>query len=267
MICLDIDGTLLNSSHQISENTKRAVQIITKEKQIPVILVSARMPKGIFFLQKELKISQPIICYSGALVVDKDSSILLNKSIPSSMLQQIYTCARKLDIHISLYREDTWYIEKSDEWSEQESEITHIKPAISKFHDLLNMWENQKSGANKVLCMGSPDSIKLLEKELKSFSEQDLNIYPSKPTYLEIMPKAASKTSAIKFLLEKFSLTSDQIIAMGDNFNDADMLEYAGLGIAMGNAPNQVKQLADAVTCSNDEDGVAEAIYRYILAC
>jgi len=76
MICLDIDGTLLNSNHKITKKVKDTINIVSKEKKIPVILVSARMPKGITFLQRELEIEEPIICYSGALILDKDGKVL-----------------------------------------------------------------------------------------------------------------------------------------------------------------------------------------------
>lgn len=82
MICLDIDGTLLNSEHKISENTRKVIQRVSKIRQIPVILVSARMPKGILFLLEELNISNPIICYSDALVMDAKTNILSNVTIP-----------------------------------------------------------------------------------------------------------------------------------------------------------------------------------------
>ena len=81
MICLDIDGTLLNSNHKISEKVKNTINVVANEKNIPVILVSARMPKGIRFLQKELRIEQPIICYSGALILDKDNNIYITENI------------------------------------------------------------------------------------------------------------------------------------------------------------------------------------------
>ena len=108
--------------------------------------------------------------------------------------------------------------------------------------------------------------IKALDTKIKSYNSNNLNIYPSKPTYLEIMPSNASKTSAIEVLCKKFNIQRSEIIAMGDNYNDIDMIEFAGLGIAMGNAPDEVKQYADDITLSNDEDGVAEAIKKYILS-
>jgi len=265
MICLDIDGTLLNSNHKISEKVKNAINIVANEKKIPVILVSARMPKGIKFLQKELGIEQPIICYSGALILDKDNKILSKEFIDVFNLEEIYKLVSDHNIHISLYKDDEWYIEEMDYWAKQESEITNIIPKVTDFNDLIELWEIEGTGGpNKILCMASPDKINLLKENIKA---NELNIYPSKPTYLEIMPTNASKTSAINILQKKFNVDKAEIIAMGDNYNDIDMLEYAGLGIAMGNAPDNVKKHANDVTLTNDEDGVAEALEKYVIIC
>ncbi|HEY5587468.1 MAG TPA: Cof-type HAD-IIB family hydrolase [Candidatus Paceibacterota bacterium] len=265
MICLDIDGTLLNSEHEISQKTKEVIGIATNEKQIPVILVSARMPKGIVYLQKELNIKQPIICYSGALVMDEKASILSNCGIEISDVRLVYKFVKEIGVHISLYKDDEWYVEEKDKWAKQESEITNISPNIVNMNDLFNVWEKDCVGPNKILCMGEHNEIKLLDALIKSFHSNNLNIYPSKPTYLEIMPNSVSKTSAIELLLEKFNIKKEETIAIGDNFNDIDMIEFAGLGIAMGNSPDAVKKYADEITFTNDEDGVAEAIKKYIL--
>lgn len=266
MICLDIDGTLLNSKHRISQNTKKAIQIVSKEMQIPVILVSARMPKGILFLLEELNISQPIICYSGALIMDDKNNILSNVNITIPDVKQVFNSARCIGVHVSLYKDNEWYIQEMDKWAEQESEITNISPIITSFDDLFNVWEQEKSGPNKILCMAGSNEIKALDMKIKSYHSSNLNIYPSKPTYLEIMSNNASKTSAIELLCKKFHIQKSKVIAMGDNYNDISMIEFAGLGIAMGNAPEQVKQYADDITLSNDEDGVAAAIKKHILS-
>ncbi|HEY5524911.1 MAG TPA: Cof-type HAD-IIB family hydrolase, partial [Clostridium sp.] len=235
---------------------------VANEKNIPVILVSARMPKGIKFLQRELEIDQPIICYSGALILDKDGKMLSKEFINVLDFEEIYKLVVKYNIHISLYKDDEWYIEEMDCWAKQESEITNIIPEITDFNELIGLWKKEGTGPNKILCMASPDKIILLKENIKA---SDLNIYPSKPTYLEIMPTNASKTSAINCLQKKFDIKKAEIIAMGDNYNDIDMLEYAGLGIAMGNAPEDVKKHANDVTLTNDEDGVAEALKKYVI--
>ncbi|MBU3200452.1 Cof-type HAD-IIB family hydrolase [Clostridium estertheticum] len=266
MICLDIDGTLLNSEHKISKKTKEVIEVVANQKQIPVILVSARMPKGILFLQKELNIEQPIICYSGALVMDKDAKILSNCGIEVSDVRQVHNFVKEIGVHMSLYKDDEWYIEKIDEWSSQESAITNIDPNVINFTDLFNVWEREKSGPNKLLCMAEPDKIKALDLLIKSYHSNNLNVYPSKPTYLEIMPNNVSKTSAIEILMSKFNIQRSEIIAIGDNYNDISMIEFAGVGVAMGNAPEGVKEYADYITSTNDEDGVAVAIKKYIIA-
>lgn len=262
MICLDIDGTLLNSNHEITENVKEAINIVANEKKIPVILVSARMPKGITFLQRELGIEQPIICYSGALILDKDNEVLSKEFIDISSLENIYKLVSENNIHMSLYKDNEWYIEEMDYWAKQESEITNIIPKVANFNELIEEWEIEGTGPNKILCMANPDEINFLKENTKT---SDLNIYPSKPTYLEIMPTNASKTSAINVLQKKFNVEKSEIIAMGDNYNDIDMIEYAGLGIAMGNAPEDVKKHANDITSTNNEDGVAEALKKYVI--
>lgn len=262
MICLDIDGTLLNSKHEISSKVKKTINEAANKRNIPVILVSARMPKGITFLQKELEIEQPIICYSGALVLDKDNNILSKEIIDVFDLKEIYKLASEQNIHMSLYKDNEWYIEEMDYWAKQESEITNIIPTITNYRELIEAWEKEGTGPNKILCMAEPDKIRLLKEGTK---EIKLNIYPSKPTYLEIMPSNASKTSAISVLQKKFNVKQSEIIAMGDNYNDIDMLEYAGLGVAMGNAPEEVKSHGNHVTLTNDEDGVAVALEKYVV--
>ncbi|PRR80792.1 Cof-type HAD-IIB family hydrolase [Clostridium vincentii] len=243
MICLDIDGTLLNSSHKISEKVKNVINIVANGKNIPVILVSARMPKGIRFLQKELGIDQPIICYSGALVLDKDDKMLSKEFIDVFNVEEIYKLVKDNNIHISIYKDNEWYIEEMEYWSNQESEITNIIPKIADFNELIELWKKEGTGPNKILCMSTPDKINFLKDNLKA---SDLNIYPSKPAYLEIMPTKASKTSAINCLQKKFNVDKSEIIAMG-------------------NAPDDVKKYANDVTLTNDEDGVAEALEKYII--
>jgi Cof subfamily protein (haloacid dehalogenase superfamily) len=265
MLCLDIDGTLVNSEHRITTGTREAIQIVSKEMKIPVILVSARMPKGILFLLEELDVREPIICYSGALVLDDKTNILSNETISIADASKIYSLAREMAVHVSLYRNDEWYVQEMDEWAEQEGEITNSSPVITVLEDLLGVWKKENSGPNKILCMAEPEKLEALHAEIKCCYPDKLNVYPSKPTYLEIMPDNASKPSAIEILCRRFNIDKSEVIAIGDNFNDISMIEYAGLGIAMGNAPQQVKLRADSITLSNDEDGVAAAIRKYIL--
>ncbi|WP_202983869.1 HAD family hydrolase [Paenibacillus sp. EKM212P] len=119
IVCIDIDGTLLNSAHQITEATKETILQVINDKQIPVVLVSARMPKAIIPLQNHLGISEPLICYSGALVIDKHGNKLNTRYIDKKMTQCLLDSLAAYDLHVSLYK-DEWYIEQLDAWALQD---------------------------------------------------------------------------------------------------------------------------------------------------
>lgn len=263
MLCLDIDGTLLNSKHKITQKTKEAIKKIYKENQIPVILISARMPDAIIFLQKELEIKAPIVCYSGALVLDSNYNIISNVYINCDFVKQVLTSLEGLDIHKSLYSNNKWFIQKEDKWSRLESKIIEGSPNVIDFEELFKVKYISESGFNKILLIGDEEEAKKTYNLLKRLNFDTVNIHMSKPTYIEIMNKNISKTKALKELLEFYNIDKSEVLAIGDNFNDIDMLKFAGMGIAMGNAPYEVKSISNDVTLSNDEDGVAEAIYKY----
>ena len=239
IIFSDIDGTLLNSQHKISSETKH----------VPFILVFARLPKAIIHLHKELNLKTPINCYSGALIIEvtHDSyQVILNKTMKLEFIREIYQKAKMRNLHISIFNNDDWFVKGMDDWAIQEEGIVKTTPTIIDYRELFRLWEQTKNSANKVLCMGEEGEIENLERFLTNELGRELTINHSKPTYLEIMDHSVTKTSAIQFLQERLTLKQSEIIAIGDNFNDIDMLQYANLGVAMGNAPEQVKQAANA---------------------
>lgn len=255
----DIDGTLLNTKHQIPEDTKKKIQQINKEG-IPYVLVSARMPKGMTAIRDELGAKSPMICYSGALVVDEEDNPIYSVAISKKNAQNLCKRIQELNakISINIYTNDEWLVEDKEEyWAAQESDITGVIPEEVSFEDGEVYQE-----VHKILCMGNKEEIAQLEQQLiKEFPE--IRIYRSKDTYLEIMSMKASKSDAIHMLKNHFNVEREEIIAFGDNFNDIDMLQYAGLGVAMGNASDEVKQAADIVTDINDNEGERQILDKY----
>ena len=255
----DIDGTLLNTSHQIPEDTKKKIKQINKEG-IPYVLVSARMPKGMTNIRAELGAKSPMICYSGALVVDEDDKPIYSVAISKENAKELCKRIKELNakISINIYTNDEWLVEdKKEYWVAQESEITGVIPKEVAFED-----EEVYQEVQKVLCMGDKEEIAKLEQQLvEEFPE--IRIYRSKDTYLEIMSMKASKSDAIHMLKNHFNVEQEEIIAFGDNFNDIDMLQYAGLGVAMGNASDEVKKAADIVTDINDNEGERQILDKY----
>ncbi|MDD9149414.1 MULTISPECIES: Cof-type HAD-IIB family hydrolase [unclassified Sporolactobacillus] len=267
LVFSDIDGTLLNSSHQISKKTRRSVHDLS-QKGIPFILVSARMPDGILPLQHELAISDPIICYGGALILGCEKSdglrnVMLSRPIEPNIIFSIYDLVHKHfpAISVSAYSPDKWFVPEPDNaWITQEQAITGTRTHLLHFAD--DGMNKDFPAINKVLCMGPPAAIDSLETVLTE-NGISASFYKSKPSYLEIIAKRAGKSAAAALLMESCHVKREETMAFGDNFNDLDLLRFAGAGIAMGNAPDQVKAGADATTLSNDEDGIPAALEAY----
>lgn len=271
MICSDIDGTLLNAERTISGKNKDILCHLAEKLKIPVVLVSARMPKGMRYLQDLLKINQPIICYNGALVEGErdergNAPIWINKTIPVALLSAIYEKGKSLHLHMGFYRYDDWFVEEMDEGAEKEMHVTKATPDVTSLQNVIGKWESEKEGPHKVMLIGTVIEIERMEEFLLNNFSSHIHIYRSKSTYLELNVKTVSKASAICLLQEKYKVKTEEIIAFGDNYNDIEMIRYAGLGVAMGNAPDAVKDIADEITLSNLEDGMAATLNRYLFS-
>ncbi len=248
----DIDGTLLNSEHKVSKRTKEKINSLV-QKGIDFILVSARMPSGVENIQNQLSIKCPIICYSGGLILDEDKNILQSTAMRKNQAVEIkeYINNNYKGVSVSIYSFDDWIVDDCDDpWVRGESNIVEICPHKMDFKLAL---DNQS--VHKIMCMGDADLIDKVEKDL-SKKYTDFNISKSKPTYLEILPKLTLKSNAIKTICEAKNISRDETIAFGDSFNDIDMLQYVGKGIAMGNADNEVKNSADCIADTNDNEGL-----------
>ena len=247
----DIDGTLLNSKHQISEKTKKKVQQLAIQN-IPFVLVSARMPKGMHYFLDELQIKAPMVSYSGGLILDENQKVIYSKGFSVEMSKRLYKYIKYYyQIPVSFYVENHWMVDEIDEGIEEESIITGLKP------EKLDL--NGVKKVHKLLVIAEAGIVDRLEMSLKEkFS--GLKIYKSKDTYLEIMDESVSKSSAIQFLCDKMKIGLHQTVSFGDNYNDLDMLLLTGKGFAMANGAQGVLESIPTHTLSNDEDGIVYAL-------
>jgi Cof subfamily protein (haloacid dehalogenase superfamily) len=149
-------------------------------------------------------------------------------------------------------------------YTDDEQKITSIPITIQPFTDTLQYWQNKNEGPNKILVIAEAAVTNEIQNNLQQQFINHLNIYNSKPTYLEVMNKEASKINAVKLLIDRYNIKQDETIAIGDNFNDKEMIAFAGTGIAMGNAPDEVKAVANYITDTNNKDGVYKALGKFI---
>lgn len=257
LICSDIDGTLLNKERELSEKTKNVVKELS---HIPFILISSRMPQAMEHLQEELDItSLPMICYNGGLILQQ-GRVLHSTEIGIEIADSLVNFCKDGSIHTSLYHSKEWYVPEMDYWARRESNNTKVVPVVQELQTTLENWSKEGKGAHKIMCMGPAEEIDLLADYIEEYHRDQIIGYRSKPTYLEISPKVISKKTALKTLLQLHfpELSLKDVMAFGDNYNDIDMLQAVGIGVAVENAITEALEVADYITSTNKKDGVAE---------
>ena len=262
ILCSDLDGTLLSTKSDVSDFT--ISQITRIKEQLKVILVSARMPQSMTYVQKRLGIAeQPIICYNGALVLDGEDEIF-SETIDYKAVEKVYGLADEIDIRLGLYCNQEWYVEETSERVQKEINYTRTNPVFRSTIETLTDWKTRNLSAHKIMLMGTKSSADTIFPLLMDDFGNEMNIYRSNDTLIELAPKSVSKLSAIQQLLSPNESLTD-VISFGDNYNDIEMLEHSGLGIAVENAREEVKVIADYTTLKNTEDGVAHFIKQHLI--
>ena len=262
ILCSDLDGTLLSTKSDVSELTISEIKRINNS--VKVYLVSARMPKAMTYLQKDLGIeNEPIVCYNGALILH-GNAILDSVAIPLRVLKSIYSLTEDHGIKLGLYYADEWYVEETSERVEKEIKYTKATPDFRPTPATFQDWRSRKiEGAHKVMLMGTKASCDAIFPELQKNHDDAIAIYRSNDTLIEIAPKSVTKLSAIQKLLQTEEALAD-VIAFGDNYNDIEMLEHVGCGVAVGNARTEVKSIANYIAEENTAHGVAKFIQEHL---
>lgn len=264
-VFIDIDGTLIRKDHSLSHVTIETIKKI-KQLGIHVILVSARPYHGILSISDQLELSNiPIASLNGSYIRE-GNTILLNSKIDLNILKDLHNQLEKYNVSIIYYQQMKWFAESENQYTENEKKITEVPLIIDDFNSLAQRWELENNAPNKLLVVGEASEIQNIQSQIQPQFAASLNMCTSKPVYLEVMHIGSSKQDAIEYFLKHLKIKREEVIAIGDNFNDIEMIQFAGLGIAMGNAPDEVKSIADHITDTNNNDGVAKAIQKFILA-
>lgn len=259
IIFSDLDGTLLNSSHQISAASKRKIMSLS-QKGIRFVPVSGRIPSAILPYMNSLGIKTPIAAYSGAFILDENGNELQSITFPFTLAQEIISFIKEKwpAIYTSIFLKNAWYADNiSDPRIITEMRITGV-PARERVYAQV---KELSGGINKILGMCSPEDAAEAERVLRE-KYPSLFICRSSGTFLEIMHKDANKAAALKTICRIYNIPVEESVAFGDNFNDIDMITAAGLGVAMGNSPDEVKKAAGIVALSNDADGILHVLEK-----
>lgn len=262
-IFIDVDGTLIRKDHSISNETFDIIQKL-KEKNILVVLVSARPFSGMEPIAAKIGLlDYPLASLNGAYI-SYGGNIIFESAINADIANKLHEQVQSYNPTIIYYQQDKWFSQLKNYNTDYEQRITSIPIIIQPFGDTLLSWQKTNTGPNKILMIADELVINEMHRHLKNDFHGQVNVSTSKPTYLELMDKNASKLQAIKFLMNHFNIKKEEVIAIGDNYNDKEMIEFAGMGVAMGNAPEDVKSVADFITDTNNNNGVSKAINSLI---
>ena len=260
-VFLDMDGTFLKSDHTVSDANKLAVKTLLA-KGIIVVPISARPLHGMLPITNTVFTPEmPVVSLNGSYILHNNEIIYqVAVALPDTL--SIHEEIKSYAVTPMYYSQMEWYAEVDNDRIKKEQRITDVAIKIQHFEQIFAEWEAKGIGPNKILIAGDKDLILSVEEKLINRHQGNLNIFKSQPSYLELMNIHASKTRAIQFLIEKYGIKQSEIVAMGDNYNDKGMIAFAAMGVAMGNAPDEIKAVANYVTDTNNNDGVAKAIHH-----
>lgn len=259
LLAVDIDGTLLNSNHIITVKTKQAIEYATK-KGVHVVLSTGRPVQGIYDIYDKLGLNTPAITYNGAIVLEhKEGPVIYECSLLPEDTKAIIDKGNLLDTTIAIWYKSKLYTNKLNDLAYKYATISNVPPNL--YNNLDEIFEN---GATKVLYYDTVKTIATFQQSLKEVFSKNVEFYTSRPYFLEFVNQKVSKATALSKLEKHYGISSNQIMAIGDGFNDLAMLKYSNIGVAMGNAPEEIKNQATFITTDCDHDGVANAIYKYI---
>lgn len=263
-LALDLDGTLTNSSKQLSEENKIAIHKAI-DKGVAVILASGRPVLGITHLVKELNLEEKggyVLAYNGGSIIDcKSGELLYERILPNQCISAICESAHNHHVVAMTYTEDE-IVAEDDEDEYMIKEAICNSARIKKVDNLESFVDYPVS---KFLVVGEHEKLLHVQKELLSLFTGVLDVFFSESYFLEVVPAGVAKSTSLDNLLTTLNLDRKELMACGDGLNDIPMLEYAGFAVAMENAYPEVKGYADYITLSNDDNGVAYAIEKFIL--
>lgn len=264
ILAFDIDGTLTNQKKEITPATKSAIAR-AKELGTIIVIASGRPIQGIRPLAKELGLYESggyILALNGGMVVScQDETVIHNSKIPMEYYREIYDLAKANQVNLMTYEGDAIVSEDiTNEYLEIEARINGLDK--KQVHHLCEFLDYE---VNKFLMLGEGSYLAEVEKKVYKALSDRMDVYRSEPFFLEVLPKNVHKGKALEKLLESLGLDREDLMAFGDGFNDLTMIEYAGMGVAMSNGNEMVKAKADLIAPSNEEDGVAQILNKFML--
>lgn len=269
LVAIDLDGTLLNLNKQISDIDKEAINCAINSG-VKILVCSGRIYAGARTFARYLGINGPLIACNGALIKDMDTEdVLYSDFLDFEDCKRVIDILHEYNMYFHIYAGDAMFTEKLEfaakfYWDKNLTLPKEKRVDIRLVENIKNEISHEASNIAKIVTI-SDNLEKLSQVRGKVENIKSVSVMSSSTENFEIVNKGVSKGNALKFLSEKLGIHRNEIIAMGDNENDYSMLEFAGLAVAMGNAEDYIKDIADYITLSNNENGVSKVLNKFVL--
>lgn len=265
LIATDLDGTLVTDDKNLTDRTVENVKKALK-KNVKIMITSARAFYRLERYIDELdlrKENQYTICFNGAIIVENiTGKVLYSKNLDKEEVSELIGLGKQLNVPIMLYSKNANLVEEMPEVIQKNKNSKGMNIKIENFNKI--DFDEEENYIYKIVFMDKPEKIIEIRKNLSKEIIDKYEVTSSVPEYIEFVKKGIKKSKAIKFIMDKCKIKQKEIMAIGDGENDVEMLRFAGLGVAMENANNYVKENADYITTSNNNDGVGKVIEKFI---
>jgi len=258
LVISDIDGTLITSNHEVTDATKAAAAKLY-ERGIELSLASSRPPRSIVPLADALKLPGPFAAFNGALVVKRNGEVLARSVISPSTIASVKSIADHFGIGVWLYDELDWWAPWRDAFVEREEHTSGFAPKIDGYAERITR------DANKLTVVGKPELVAQAEQQVLHELGDKVSASKSKPRFLDVTSYGIHKGTVVVRLAKLLDIPTERVAVIGDGPNDVEMFKQAGISIAMGQGVDEVREAANYLTTSNDDEGWARGIEEYVM--
>jgi Cof subfamily protein (haloacid dehalogenase superfamily) len=260
LLLADVDGTLVTKEKELTKRTIAAVGRL-REAAILFAVTSGRPPRGMAMLVEPLQLETPIAAFNGGLIVEPDMTVVEERSIPAELVQPIIELLDSSGLDVWVYRGAEWLVrDVNAPHVDREQRTVQFPPTVVESYDGV-----AESVAKIVGVSDDYDLVASVERAAHDSFGDHVSAARSQPYYLDVTHPNANKGDVVKFLTAKYGIPPEEIATIGDMPNDVLMFAHSGLSIAMGQSDREVQRAARRVTTSNDEEGFANAVERFIL--
>lgn len=260
LVALDLDGTLVARDLVVRDAVREEIARVVASG-VRGCIVTGRMYRAALPYARELALGEPLICYQGAAIVDTQSDeVLFDRPLENSVALDVVEMARRDGKHVQLYRNDNYYCEERNRFSDLYASLSRVEPIVVP--SLREAFAT--SDATKAVIVADADDAEAYVARVRAELGERAYVTRSYPEFIEILDPHVDKGEALEFVAARLGIPMQDVLAVGDSWNDVPLLRVAGVGVAMGGSPEELTAVADAVVASVGNDGVAEALRRYV---